>query len=121
MNNVIKKSFVIGSCVVGPIIPCPIKANIIEACDSDNIIVLTSGETQFNKSITPLNLNVELGLLNKPFNNINAISGNTNYFESTIKVITPKLELGLDNNNVFRFITANNSIISGDVILGGTY
>jgi hypothetical protein len=124
MNKIIKKTFIIGECDVDPTPPdllCPIKANIIESCDSDNIIILTSGETQFNKTITPINGQVDLGTTNKRFREINSLSGNTSYWESTIKLTTPILSLGLDLENNLRNITAENSIITDDVLFGGNY
>jgi hypothetical protein len=124
MNKIIKKTFVIGECGVDPTPPellCPVKANIIEACDSDNTIILTSGETQFNKTITPINNDIDLGLNNKRFRNINSISGNTSYWESTIKITTPVLDLGLDLSGDIRKITAENSIIVDDILFGGNY
>ena len=124
MNKIIKKVFLIGDCEIDPNPPevlCPIKANLIESCDSDNIIILASGETQFNKSIVPLNNNINLGSEDKRFNNIKSISGNTYFWESTVKIITPNLDLGLDLGNNLRNITADNSIIVNDILFGGNY
>lgn len=53
-NKITHKTFHVGECDVPPTPPevlCPIKANIIESCDSDNTIILTSASTVFNKTI----------------------------------------------------------------------
>ena len=55
------------------------------------------------------------------FRNINTISGTSTVWTSTDRVITPNLDLGLDSSGNTRTITANNSIIQDDCLLGGTY
>lgn len=64
---------------------------------------------------------INLGSTLNRFRNINTVSGTSSVWTSTVKVITPSVDLGLDSNNESRIITANNSIIQNDVLLGGTY
>lgn len=64
---------------------------------------------------------INLGTAPKRFRDVNTVSGTSTVWTSTTKVITPSLDLGLDSNNESRIITANNSIIQNDVLLGGTY
>ena len=55
------------------------------------------------------------------FRNINTVSGTSSVWTSTYSVNTPNLNLGLDSSGITRTITANNSIIQDDVLLGGTF
>lgn len=64
---------------------------------------------------------VNLGTPIKRFRDINTISGTSTVWESTNKIITPTLDLGLDSNNESRIINADNSILQNDILLGGTY
>jgi len=64
---------------------------------------------------------INLGTPIKRFRDINTVSGTSTTWTSTTNVITPNLELGLDSSGNTRTITANNSIIQDDCLLGGTY
>jgi hypothetical protein len=76
---------------------------------------------QFNTSITSSgDGEIDLGLPVRRFRNI-TISGASTVWISSIKIITPTLDLGLDSDGNIRQITANNSVISYDVLEGGTY
>lgn len=64
---------------------------------------------------------INLGSTSNRFRNINTVSGTSSVWTSTVKVITPSVDLGLDSNNESRVINANNSIIQDDILLGGTF
>jgi hypothetical protein len=72
--------------------------------------------------ITPvIDSTVDLGTPIKRFRNINTISGTSSVWTSTTSVTTAALELGVDSGGNTRTITANNSIIQNDTLLGGVY
>lgn len=84
--------------------------------------LLVTGNTEVTGNITPTNDGVsDIGLPIKRFRNINTISGTSTVWTSTNQVITPNLNLGLDSNNELRIITADNSVIQNDILIGGTY
>ena len=64
---------------------------------------------------------IDLGTPIKRFRDINTISGTSTVWTSTNEVNTPNLNLGLDTSGNTRIITADNSIIQGDGLLGGSY
>lgn len=84
--------------------------------------LLITGNTETGGDILPTNDSISnIGSQLKRFRDINTISGTSTVWTSTIKVITPTLDLGLDSNNESRIINADNSIIQNDVLIGGTY
>ncbi len=125
----INQTFIIEPIVLsggtGPIISActAVFTNSIISCDADAIIDLSiSGETIFNTSIVPLNdATINLGSPVRRFRIINGVSGSTTYWTATTSVTTAMLDLGLDSSGNTRQITANNSIIQNDTLLGGTY
>jgi hypothetical protein len=99
-----------------------IQTNKIVSCNNNTEINLSSGQTIFNTNITPnVDATIDVGTTLNRFRNVNTVSGNSSVWTSSIKVITPTLDLGLDSQNNIRQITANNSIIQDDTLLGGTY
>jgi hypothetical protein len=87
----------------------------------DNLHSCNTGITLHN-SVIPQNDNtIDLGTPIRRFRNINTISGTTSYWTTTVKVITPELDLGNDGLGNSRIITANNSVIQNDVLNGGTF
>ena len=99
-----------------------VNTNTIVSCSGDSIINLSSGYTQFNTDITPkIDASIDIGTTIKRFRNVNTVSGMSSVWTSTIKVNTPTLDLGLDSQNNLRQITANNSVIQNDILLGGNY
>lgn len=99
-----------------------IQTNKIVSCNNNTEINLSSGQTIFNSNITPnIDATIDVGTTLNRFRNVNTVSGNSSVWSSSIKVITPTLDLGLDSQNNIRQITANNSIIQDDTLLGGTY
>ncbi len=96
--------------------------NTLISCSGDTQIQLSSGETIFNTSIVPeIDNNIDAGTPIRRFRNLNTVSGTSTVWTSTIKVITPILDLGSDSEGNLRQITANNSIIQDDILLGGSY
>lgn len=84
--------------------------------------LLITGDTETGGDILPTNDSISnIGSQLKRFRDINTISGTSTFWTSTIKVITPSLDLGLDSNNESRIINANNSIIQNDTLIGGTF
>jgi len=132
------KIFIIDNCnLPAPTDICPIKANSITACDSDNSILLTSGATIFNKTIIieditingslntdiipKINDTLELGSPIKRFRGINTYSGTTTIWNVNEVVNTPEVNLGVDSLGISRVLNANNSILENDYLIGGTY
>jgi hypothetical protein len=96
--------------------------NHIISCDGDAEIILGTGQTIFNTSLMPsLDATIDVGIPTRRFRDINTISGTSSVWTSTIKVTTPLLDLGLDNQSNLRQITADNSIIQDDFLNGGIY
>ena len=96
--------------------------NTIYSCSGDSQINLFSGVTQFNTNIEPnTDATIDVGTPIKRFRNINTVSGTSTIWTSTIKVTTPTLDLGNDSQGNLRQITANNSIIQDDTLLGGNF
>ncbi len=78
--------------------------------------------TYVNENIEPYNDgSSDIGSPIKRFRDINTISGTSSVWTSTIQVITPNLNLGLDSLGNQRIITANNSVIQDDILIGGNY
>ena len=78
--------------------------------------LILKGDTSPNSDNT-----INLGSSVNRFRDINTVSGTSSVWTSTVKVITPSIDLGLDSNNESRFINSNNSIIQNDILLGGSY
>ncbi len=64
---------------------------------------------------------VKLGSPVRRWREVNTVSGTSTVWTSTTKVITPRLDLGLDSDSNSRIITANNSIIQNDCLDAGDY
>ena len=96
--------------------------NKVESCSGDTEILLTQGSAQFNTDITPTtDGNGAVGTPTRRFRELNSISGNTSVWVAQQRVETPNLYLGVDTSGNSRTITADNSIIQDDCLLGGTY
>ena len=99
-----------------------VQTNKLVSCSGDTQISLSSGQTIFNTNLTPnLDATIDVGTTSKRFRDVNTVSGTSTVWTSTIKVSTPTLDLGNDSLGNSRQITANNSIIQDDALLGGTY
>lgn len=99
-----------------------IYTNIIKSCDSDSEIILDGGQIIFNNDIIPIvdSLN-DLGVVGNRFRNINTVSGTSTIWVSTIKTITPELDLGLDSLGNNRIINSDTSVLNNDILFGGNY
>lgn len=96
--------------------------NSVISCSSYSQINLYSGITEFNTNLVPdLDATIDVGTPVKRFRDINTVSGTSSVWTSTIKVTTPTLDLGNDSQGNLRQITANNSIIQDDTLLGGSF
>jgi hypothetical protein len=123
-NSNLKQSFlVVPSMVQDTLSACTaIYTNELISCSGDSIVFLSSGETIFNTSITPLtDGTIDVGVPSRRFRDINTISGTSTVWTSTISVTTPTLNLGLDSLSNNRIINADNSIIQDDTLNGGTF
>lgn len=89
--------------------------NLIKSCDGNDDIEIEGNIIPSDDLVN------DLGSEFKRFRSINVYSGNTSIWVSDIKVETPMVNLGLDSNNNNRTLTANNSILQNDVLLGGSY
>jgi hypothetical protein len=123
--------------------------NNITGC-TDNVNLNTNtfygnGEVLFTSSVTactgiytsnlfgcsPINLHddiipinddlINLGVPIKRFRDVNTVSGTSTVWQSTIKITTPEIDLGLDTLGNQRIITADNSILQNDILIGGAY
>lgn len=96
--------------------------NSVISCSGDSQINLFSGLTEFNTNLVPENdATIDVGIPIRRFRDINTVSGTSSVWTSTVSVTTPVLDLGNDSLGNPRQITANNSIIQNDTLLGGTY
>jgi hypothetical protein len=96
--------------------------NSVISCSGDSQINLFSGVTEFNTNIEPQSdATIDVGTPIKRFRNINTVSGTSTVLTSIIKVTTPTLDLGNDSLGNPRQITADNSIIQDDTLLGGNF
>jgi hypothetical protein len=96
--------------------------NVVISCSGDSQINLFSGYTEFNTTLIPENdATIDVGIPAKRFRDINTVSGTSSVWTSTISVTTPILDLGNDSLGNSRQITANNSVIQNDTLLGGTF
>lgn len=96
--------------------------NLLASCDGNAEIILSTGQTIFNTSIVPLSNGViNLGSNSYNFATLYALSGLTSYWSATTSVTTPTLNLGLDSLSNSRILTADNSILQGDILDGGSY
>ena len=121
----INQTFIIEGCTTGDsssISACTsVSTNNLISCDFDSSISL-SGDIITNKSIIPLIDSVDdIGAENRRFRKVNTLSGESTVWYSSEKIITPQLDLGLDDEGNQRIITANNSIIQNDLLNGGIY
>lgn len=95
--------------------------NKIESCSGDTSIKLGENNISIDGNIIPeTDNNQTIGSPIKRFRNINTFSGHSTYWTADEQVKTKKLNLGEDSSGEERIITANNSIISGDTLYGGT-
>ena len=96
--------------------------NDIISCSGDSEIIMASGATIFNTDILPvIDATIGLGLPGSRFRVVNTVSGTSTYWTATTSVTTAMLDLGVDSSGNTRQITADNSIIQNDTLLGGTY
>jgi len=99
-----------------------IYTDAIISCTGNAEILLSTGQTIFNTSIVPtIDGTIDLGVIVNRFRNINTISGTSTVWTSTTSITTAALELGIDSSGNTRTITANNSVIQDDILLGGIY
>jgi hypothetical protein len=98
---------------------CTLSVDEIISCSN-------SGITVFDTILPSTDDTINLGIPSRRFRDINTISGTSTVWKSeriwaTTVVETPLLDLGLDLSGNTRQITANNSIIQDDILLGGDY
>ena len=109
--------------VVGNILNCSggtIFTETIDPCFTG--VTISSNFTVFQDVVEPVSDDTKtLGTPSRRWRQINTVSGSSTVWTSTSRVITPRLELGLDSNSEDRTITADNSIIQDDFLNGGTY
>ncbi len=122
-NININKTFIISSTPIVPVLPCSaVTTNIMFNCDGSNTFTFTGDTITPHKSIIPnIDNTLNLGTVSKRFRDVNTVSGTSTVWTSINQVITPNLNLGVDSDNNQRIITANNSIIVNDILLGGSY
>lgn len=96
--------------------------NQLVSVDGNSNIQMGTGNTTFNTNIMASGDNtVNLGSIIKRFRNINTVSGMTSVWNVSTTLISPNLNLGVDSDGLTRIITADNSIIEEDALIGGNY
>jgi hypothetical protein len=97
-------------------------SNRLISCDDNGTTIFLSDNVEVSKSIVPLiDAMNDLGIPSLRFRDINTVSGTSSVWNSTDKIITPEIHLGLDSQGNNRVITADSSIIQNDDINGGVY
>lgn len=83
----------------------------------------TTGETFYIENLIEptIDNSVDLGTSLRRFRKVNTIEGVSTFWTATTAVYTQELNLGLDSNGENRIITADNSVIHGDILSGGTF
>lgn len=114
VNGEIIKTYVIDT------IPDVFSACTIITTDELNSCSLT-GITLTDSILPTPDSSIDLGSPIRRFRDINTVSGTTTVWTATERVITPQINLGLDLSGNTRIITADNSIIQDDILLGGDY
>lgn len=95
--------------------------NCITELYIEDLYSCNTGITLHNDIIPEPDNSVNLGSPVRRFRDINTVSGTTSYWVTTVKVISPELDLGNDSLGNPRIITANNSVIQNDTLNGGNY
>ena len=96
----------------------------LSACTSihtSNIYGCYSGITLHTDIEPAIDDTLYLGTASRRFREVNTVSGTSTVWTSTDQIITPNLNLGLDLSGNTRIITAENSIIQDDILIGGDY
>lgn len=94
----------------------------IIGCEGETTIFINQDSIDVNQSINPSDDgSIDLGTPIQRFREVNSISGNSTVWSFSEKITTPILDLGNDSDGNHRVITANNSIIQNDTLLGGNY
>lgn len=121
-NGNINQTFIIETIEGTPTISActGVYTNTVISCDSGTQISLNPTDITINKNLIPSDLNIDLGSIGNRFKTINTVSGSSIFWSSTT-VSTLGLDLGLDNLVEPRIITANNSVITNDILFGGSY
>ena len=120
-NGSINKTFIIEG--LSPDTNCSgFTTNLIISCSGDTSIGLSNDNIIFSGNVIPVVTDTyNVGTPIRRFRDINTISGTSTVWTSTVQVITPNLNLGLDSLGNSRIITADNSIIQQDILNGGNY
>jgi hypothetical protein len=96
--------------------------NRIVSCEGNATIFIKEDSIETTSSIIPLvDAENDLGTPLQRFRQINSVNGYSSVWSSSEKIITPELDLGEDDLDNHRVITANNSIIQNDILTGGSY
>jgi hypothetical protein len=99
-----------------------IYTNQLLSCSGDTKIEMSTGEIKINNDLLPDNPNSHsIGSPLKRFRELNAISGSVSVWSATTRTHTPEVHLGQDSSGNTRTITADNSIIRNDILLGGSF
>jgi hypothetical protein len=92
----------------------------IDPCSTG--VTISNNFSVTTNEIIPTSDNTKtLGTTSRRWRDVNTVSGTSTVWSSTSKIITPRIELGMDTSGNTRTITANNSIIQNDCLNGGTY
>lgn len=86
-----------------------------------NLHGCVTGLTLHDNIVPVTNETIDLGTSIRRFREINTLSGTSSYWSATTRVYTPELDLGFDGDSNSRIITANNSVIQNDILLGGSF
>lgn len=93
----------------------------IDECSISGVTI-NNNITVFHTEILPTSDTlINFGSPTRRFRNINTVSGTSTVWTATGIIYTPILNLGQDLSGDTREITAENSIIQDDILLGGDY
>lgn len=98
-----------------------VSTNRLVSCNTDAEIDLSGNEIIINKDLTPINdADINIGTYINRFREINTVSGTTSYWSATT-INTNFIDLGFDSSNESRVLTADNILITNDILNGGLY
>ncbi|MEN6290473.1 MAG: hypothetical protein ABFD07_00450 [Methanobacterium sp.] len=122
-NISLNKTFIISSTPVIPVIPCSAyTTNLLFSCDGSKTFTFSGNTiTPYKDTVPESDGQINIGTPIRRFRDVNTISGTSTVWTSTNVVNTPNLNLGFDSMANERIITANNSVIEDDILLGGDY
>ena len=102
-----------------------IVVDTIFSCSGETSIKLNTDNISINQTLLPVTNTIDLGTPVKRFRSLNTFSGSSSYWTTnvvTAAVINVQtINLGIDNLNNTRVLTANSTLLLGDSLGGQVY